>query len=611
MTKTFSFLRRTGMVLMAMLTVGALGLQAQNDGAPFPPIAFNVDYNSASSEVHMNWDPAPEGPEADGFNIYASIDLNFPGDLVQIATTEETQFTTTLEDLAEQLELDPEFGLFRTVFFITAFNENGESPYAGFGGGIDPRDGFDEEFFKFEERLQELLMETLGPWMRPLTDSEKEDILNTLRDEFGELPFDPFQHGGEGHNNDEAEKILAKIKEIMDDVAGPDYDGDPCDLTQEQIDEINRRLAEEFGGPCPPMLMCGHHGGGDFDPELFERFNERFQQLMEEAMEDGEITREEAEEIERILREEFGDMFPIEIGWGGGDGGGNDNEFHKRFIELLEEAGGDEWDGDPCSLTEEQRAEIQAKMEEEFGVDLEGLFPCDHEGLDQAHRMLEELLMEAGGEGWNGDICSLTEEQRHEIHAKILEETGVDFDWLLIECDEHSGGGDHGDKELLERLNRILEEIAGDDWDGNPCSLTDEQMAELNRRFSEELGVEVDVNFGCGDDESEGGNAEGEEGDAIPTITTVKVGTTVKEVRSFPNPAVNSVNIEFNAKVAGPATITLIDPAGNTVLRQNLNTVAGPNTTNLSLSAASSGTYFVRIELNGGVSQTIPVIVVR
>ncbi len=610
MTQTFSILRQAGMALIAMLTVGAIGLQAQNDGAPFPPTAFHAEFNGETSELHMSWDPAPDGPEADGYNIYASIEMNFPDDLVQIASTEETTYTTNLEDLADQLGLDPEMGLFRTIFFVTAYNENGESPFAGFGGDIDPRDGMDDEWIKFDIRLGELLSETLGPWMRPLTDSEKEDILNTLREEFGDLPFDPFQHGGEGHNNEDAEKILEAIKEIMDDVAGPDYDGDPCDLTQEQIDEINRRLAEEFGGPCPPMLMCGHDGG-DFDPELFERFNERFQELMDEAMEDGEITREEAEEIERILREEFGDMFPIEIGWGGGNGGGNDDEFHNRLIELLQEAGGDDWNGDPCSLTDEQRAEIQSKMEEEFGVDLQGLFPCDHTGLDEAHRMLEELLMEAGGEGWNGDICSLTEEQRAEIHAKILDETGVDFDWLLNACDNNDGGGDHGDKELLEKLNRILDEIGGDDWDGNPCSLSDEQMAELKRRFSEELGVEVDVNFGCGDEETEGGNAEGEEGDALPTITTVKVGTTVKEVRSFPNPAVNSVNVEFNAQVAGPATVTLIDPAGNTVLRQNLNTVVGPNTTNLSLSAASSGTYFVRIELNGGVSQTIPVIVVR
>ena len=104
------------------------------------------------------------------------------------------------------------------------------------------------------------------------------------------------------------------------------------------------------------------------------------------------------------------------------------------------------------TFTEEQLAEINERIVEELGEDCPIRIEChedgDHDGEHDGgggRIDLWEIIMDVAGEDFSGDPCDLTEEQRAEIERRVREETGDDgFEFRLPPCDGTGGGGNDG-----------------------------------------------------------------------------------------------------------------------------------------------------------------------
>ena len=417
------------------------------------------------------------------------------------------------------------------------------------------------------ERLHELISQVAGDDFRgdpcELTEAQREEIDKLAEDEFGfslgfaDIPCDEMGggdmgggHGGNGGSGGmgdfDPQEFEQRFVEILHDVAGADFSGDPCDLTQEQLDEINRRLLEEFGEECPVQIGCmddwdhdgdrGDEGDIDFDEDGLTAI------ILGIAGPDfnGDpcsLTQEQREEIDRKTEEELGvslgfaDIPCDMVGGEGGDHGGDIDpaELEERFLKILEEVAGADFSGDPCDLTQEQLDELNRRLAEEFGEECPIEIICDDEDsdgdrgsdgdIDFDGDRLTAIILEVAGQDFDGDPCSLTQEQREEIDRLTEEELGISLGFADIPCDMVGGEGeDHGDiedfdpTELEERFLKILREVAGADFQGDPCDLTEEQRDELNRRLAEEFGEECPIVIECFDDWDHDGD-RGEDGD--------------------------------------------------------------------------------------------------
>jgi hypothetical protein len=78
----------------------------------------------------------------------------------------------------------------------------------------------------------------------------------------------------------------------------------------------------------------------------------------------------------------------------------------------------------------------------------------------------------------------------------------------------------------------------------------------------------------------------------------------------FPNPASETVTIEFASTLAGKATMTLVDAKGHSVMTKEITTSTGENSLQINVNEVTSGRYFIRI-INANGTATIPVTVVK
>jgi subtilisin family serine protease len=70
----------------------------------------------------------------------------------------------------------------------------------------------------------------------------------------------------------------------------------------------------------------------------------------------------------------------------------------------------------------------------------------------------------------------------------------------------------------------------------------------------------------------------------------------------FPNPANQTVQIDYSTPLAGKSVIVITDLLGEVVLNTTENTIQGNNIFHLDISSLSAGVYFVQVNFNGTIS---------
>lgn len=112
------------------------------------------------------------------------------------------------------------------------------------------------------------------------------------------------------------------------------------------------------------------------------------------------------------------------------------------------------------------------------------------------------------------------------------------------------------------------------------------------------------------------GNAESEENDFIMTNNTIVPKTTSIESNSiegsmnlYPNPVVNTLNVEMNIEKAAVCTFNVYSISGQLMSSQQLNVNNGESLIRINTNALAQGTYILRIENN--VNQTLQKLFVK
>ncbi|MCK5847210.1 MAG: T9SS type A sorting domain-containing protein, partial [Bacteroidales bacterium] len=90
------------------------------------------------------------------------------------------------------------------------------------------------------------------------------------------------------------------------------------------------------------------------------------------------------------------------------------------------------------------------------------------------------------------------------------------------------------------------------------------------------------------------------------SFSTLYVGideiSSISNLSIAPNPAVNSVNVEFTSTDNTPIVITIMDVLGKTVVSQNLGSVSGVYSKSFDISDLESGMYI--LEMKKGTATT-------
>ena len=82
-------------------------------------------------------------------------------------------------------------------------------------------------------------------------------------------------------------------------------------------------------------------------------------------------------------------------------------------------------------------------------------------------------------------------------------------------------------------------------------------------------------------------------------------------IRTYPVPAVNTINIDVTSDLGGVIDVKLIDALGRTVLQRN-NEAFNANemrTLNFDINALNNGSYLIRVDQNGTTVKTDRIIV--
>lgn len=118
-----SLMRHVAWILCLTLS---LPFAAADDAAPAPPLALHAA--ETQNGIHLNWTSPPDLPDVDGFRVYRSDGGAFE------AIAETTQ--STYLDASGDLAFMPGDGM---SYYVTAFNEAGESPPSNHATGDYPR----------------------------------------------------------------------------------------------------------------------------------------------------------------------------------------------------------------------------------------------------------------------------------------------------------------------------------------------------------------------------------------------------------------------------------------------------------------------------------------
>lgn len=374
--------------------------------------------------------------------------------------------------------------------------------------------------------------------------------------------------------NDPSDPTLERLTAILDSLAGGTFSGNPCDLTPEQRNAFDQVARQEFGF---------EFGWGSINCDS---------------------TRTPCDSI----------TIPIDpIG--------------ERIATILDSLSGGFFNGDPCSLTTEQRQAFDSLSQAEFGFNFGwGEIDCSGNGGDPTKDRIMEIIDSVAGGGFTGNPCDLTLEQRQDIDRQLQQEFGFDFGWSSINCDGIDwGSGSGGDTiivggpcgnltpEQLLAICQILEEVAGGDFSGDICDLTLGQRQEIDRRMMEEVGISFGLaDFPCGgiiarDPSNDNAGKARQTQQAIARMATINRQESIEGVALHPNPARTELTVTFTMNRTAQAEVVVVNGLGETVMARNLGTLAnGQHTANLDVSEMGTGAYFVKVQLNGRTIQTTP-----
>ena len=79
----------------------------------------------------------------------------------------------------------------------------------------------------------------------------------------------------------------------------------------------------------------------------------------------------------------------------------------------------------------------------------------------------------------------------------------------------------------------------------------------------------------------------------------------IANVSAYPNPTSGKLNVSFEAVAKEKYSFKVFDLIGNIVLSQTYNSTEGNNLTELDLSKAANGLYFLKIEKENGEMKVI------
>jgi hypothetical protein len=383
------------------------------------------------------------------------------------------------------------------------------------------------------------------------------------------------------------------------------------------------------------------YGGGD-DPTRPDPMLERLTAILDSLAGGGftgnpcDLTPEQRQAFDQIARQEFG----FEFGWSTINCDSTDilvdpiDPNGQRIAAVLDSLSGGFFNGDPCSLTTEQRRAFDSISQAEFGFNF-GWGEIDCSGIgggggDPTKDRIMEIIDSVAGGGFTGNPCDLTLEQRQEIDRKLQQELGFDFGWSSINCDSIDWGGGWGDTLIVEdpcggltpeqllAICKILEDVAGGNFSGDICDLTLEQRQEIDRRMMEEIGLSFGLaDFPCGGiiarDPSTGNAGKTRQTEqAIARMATINRQESIEGVSLHPNPARTTLTVAFNMNRTAQAEVVVVNGLGETVMARNLGTLPnGQHTANVDVSEMGTGAYFVKVQLNGRTIQTTPLRVAR
>jgi PKD repeat protein len=80
-----------------------------------------------------------------------------------------------------------------------------------------------------------------------------------------------------------------------------------------------------------------------------------------------------------------------------------------------------------------------------------------------------------------------------------------------------------------------------------------------------------------------------------PATSGITETPAIADLRLWPNPAQNELNLSFSNAWSGTASVTVIDPSGRLVISEDRNLTAGSNTILLKTGSLEPGLYMVRI----------------
>jgi PKD repeat protein len=80
-----------------------------------------------------------------------------------------------------------------------------------------------------------------------------------------------------------------------------------------------------------------------------------------------------------------------------------------------------------------------------------------------------------------------------------------------------------------------------------------------------------------------------------PTPTGIPEAPAIADLRLWPNPAQNELNLSFNNSLTGTVSVTVIDPSGRRVIDEAHTLSLGANTLQLNTGTLDPGLYMVRI----------------
>lgn len=636
------------MTLLALLFAGSTAY-AEVPSAP-EDFSYEVHHQGNDGLLSFHWSPVET---ALGYRVYAELIDPLGDNLdVELLETEATDADLTMEAFAGKIG-NIQMNIMDLGFYVVAFNQDGESekrrgrghPGGGHGGGHhnpcdveeigailqaelgDDWDGnpcslTDEEIASVNEVLDSLLDEdckyrlhcdrtwatiediitsVLGDdWYAidpcDVTDEQREAIYEAVVEELGEEAgamlgenlecLFPCHGKGGGHPPHGDPCDYEAVDSIMIAIAGNEWSGDPCDLTEEEIESINEAIEEHFDGECRFRVHC-------------DRTWKTIEEIFIEVAGDNwngdpcSLTQDQKDEIIERIEEELGEEIaemmehhldfpcpPSEEDWVLADS-------------IISSVAGDNWNGDPCDLTAEQREEINELLEEEFGEHNPFYVYCD-----PTWAAVKEIIEDIAGENWDGDPCSLTEEQIEAINEAIREEFG-DRCVYRIHCDRD-----------FQAVLEIIEEIAGENWDGNPCSLTEEQREDIDEAVKELLGIELGLSeLPCDEMPGifEGWEDENDQSSVVAGVEDILSGA---QPNVFPQPAVDIATVSFTG-LNGVATISVTDVEGNEVLTTTMQATAGDNNVQLNVGSLATGAYWVKVSAGTTTLKTAPLLIVR